>query len=53
MSQYNSCGAPMKNTGCLLLRPLMLEAKLSKFLKSPPKYCRPNFDGFGGVGSGV
>jgi len=44
--------APMKNNGCLLVRPLMLNAKSSENFPSPDQN-GANFGGFGGLGSGV
>jgi len=46
---YDTYWAPMKNKGCLLVRPPMLNAKLSENFLSPDQNWA-NFGGFGSLG---
>ena len=50
--QYDTYSAPMKNKGCLLVRPKMLNAKSSENFLSPDQNWT-NFGGLGVWGSGV
>jgi len=47
-SLWHFCWVPMKNKGCLLVRPPMLNAKSSKNFRPDQNWA--NFGGFGGLG---